>query len=205
MHALKTKPTTTPRQPTKPIIVTMIAFSCMGGLLAFSVPLGMLMWLNDQYKMASATDIELAEKARRIMELDKLPENFVLRPPTFSISHENQGGMLVQDTTDGTNYYFEKKDVSKLPAVQKRMTDKGGIGDHFTVKESGKLPVAGKTLEFVRGISQRDSGAMYNELHGFVRVNDRTIVEVATGTPDAARLDMARVTSLLDAIKSFTQ
>lgn len=204
MQGLKTKSTAQPRQPTKPVIVTMIVFSCLGGLMAFSVPVGMLFWLNDQYKAASATDIELAEKARRVMVLDKLPDHFQLRAPTFSISAQNRGSMLVEDTTDGTNYYFEKKDASKLPSVRKRMADKTGIGDHFTVKESGKLPVAGKSLEFVRGISQRDNGTIFNELHGLVRVNEGTLVEVATGTPDAGKLDMERVTSLLGSIKSFT-
>lgn len=204
MQALKPKSKAPPGQPTKPIIVAMIVFSCLGGLLAFTVPVGMLMWLNDQYKMTSATDIELAEKARTVMVLDKLPDNFQLRRPTFAITQKNRGSMLIEDTADSTSYYFEKKDASKLPAVQKRMADNAGTGDHFSVKETGNLPVAGKTLDFVRGISRRANGTIFNELHGFVRVNDTTIVELATGTPDARKLDMTRVTALLDCIKSFT-
>jgi hypothetical protein len=193
-----------PVRRTKPIIVMMIVMCCIGGAMAITVPIGFIFWMNDQYKLASATQSELAKKASQVMVLGELPDGFGLAPPTFSISHNNQGAALFQSPSSTTSYYFEKKDASKLGAVQKRMVDATGLGDHFTVKERGELPVAGKTLVYARGISQRDTGTLYNELHGYIRVNDKTLVEVATGTTDARPLDMNEFQRLLGAIKSFT-
>lgn len=181
--------------------MAMIAFSCLGGALAVLVPVGFLMWLDDQYRMATATQDELMKKARQVMVWDKLPERISLGAPTFSLSKKNQGSVMLQGAD--TTYYFEKKDAGKLDAVKKRMSDKGGIGDHFTVKEAGELPVAGNTLHYVRGISERDNGLLYNEIHGYVMVDDKTLVEVATGTPDARPLDLNEFKSVLSAIKSF--
>jgi hypothetical protein len=189
---------------TKPIIVVAIVFTCLGGLLAVIVPFGFLFWLNDQYKMASATDIELAKKANQVMTVEQLPEQLVLSAATFSITHDNQGSAFFTSRPSETSYYFEKKSASKLDAVQRRMTDVAGFGDHFTVKERGELPVAGKKLVYARGISQRDTGTLYTELHGYIRVSDKTLVEVATGTPDARPLDMDELKALLASIKSFS-
>lgn len=185
----------------KPVIVAMIALSCLGGALAVLVPIGFLLWLDDQYRMATTSQDELMKKAQQVMVWDKLPDRVSLGAPTYSLTKKNLGSVLLEGAD--TSYYFEKKDATKLDAVKKRMSDKGGIADHFTVKETGELPVAGKTLHYVRGISERDNGLLYNEVHGYVMVDDNTLVEVATGTPDARPLDLNEFKSILGAIKSF--
>jgi hypothetical protein len=190
---------------TKPIIIAMIVLICVGGILAFTVPLGFLGWLDEQQKLADASQAELENKAHQVMTWDTLPAGLQMGAPTFSLSKTNRGSVLFEQVRGGgTSYYFEKKDASKLGAVKKRMMEQAGIGDHFTVKESGTLPVAGKTLEYVRGISQRDTGTVYNELHGYAMVDDKTLVEVAIGTSEARPLDMDELKALLGSIKSFT-
>ena len=185
------------------IITWMIIVSCLGGLLAIVVPIGFLFWLDDQQKQGAVAEKDLAAKAGAVLVIDTLPQGYRFETPAFAISRANSGAVLLVDDNNDTSVYFERKPAAKLAEVEKRMNTTGGLGDHFTAKERGELPVAGKTLTYVRGISQRDAGGVYNELRGYVTVSPETIVEVATGTPEARPFDLARFKELLASIKSL--
>jgi hypothetical protein len=184
--------------------IAELAFNCLGGIMAAIVPIGFLFWLHEQNEAAAASQKEIAKKAEVVMTVEKLPQQFRFEHPTFSIGSQPQGQALIENTNDGTFYYFEKKPVAKLEGIKKRMNDFKTQRDEFTVKKRGTLPVGGKTFEYVRGISKRESGAIFNELRGYILASDASVVEVATGTPDAGEVDMDSTKELFGAIKSFT-